>query len=261
MEAVRRASGYPVYGILGMDFLAKFAIQLDPDENKLRIYSGPSRFSGKAIPIRRAASKPFVTGIFPGQQKQDLLLDTGYYASASVGLSADRFELLRRSTGSRALQRRVHIATATGDATSGGRVIVVPFLSIGDATALNVQIADCGSDLLGLSFFARFKATFDFPNAKLYLEPGRRLHEADRPDRSGLHLWKVDGYVTVRSVDEGSPATAAGIEPGDVIVEANGIDASKSTMHRLRLLLRCKGESIRLTLRRRREKQCKTLVL
>lgn len=260
LEAVRRATGYSIYGILGMDFLERFAIQLDPDENKLRIYSGQSSFLGKAIAMRYEAHVPFVTAVFPGQLEQQLLLDTGYYSSGSVALSPERFELLRRRTGGKAVRLRNHQASAAGDA-SGARMMAVPYLSVGDARVFDIVVDDSRLDLLGLSFLARFKATFDFPNKKLYLAPGHCFREPDRPDRSGLHLWRVDGNVAVRSVDDRSPAAAASIEPGDIVLEINGSSVSEVSLHQLRILLRSEVERVRLVTRHDGDRNSVTLTL
>jgi S1-C subfamily serine protease len=56
--------------------------------------------------------------------------------------------------------------------------------------------------------------------------------------RSGLHLLREGGRTFVHSVDEGSPAAAAGIKAGDVLVRLNGENVPAKTMRDIRQQLR-----------------------
>lgn len=51
---------------------------------------------------------------------------------------------------------------------------------------------------------------------------------------SGLHLLKIDDNIVVQSVDEGSPAALAGVEPDDIITKVDEIDAAEVSLHPLR---------------------------
>ena len=56
-------------------------------------------------------------------------------------------------------------------------------------------------------------------------------------DRSGLFVIDANGAYTVISVMAGTPAAAAGIAKGDVILTVNGSPASNESLAALRALL------------------------
>jgi hypothetical protein len=248
-EAVRRASGHPVFGVVGMDFLARYVVQLDPDEGKLRIYEKPPPVFAKPVVIEFLKGKPYVRATINAQQTQALLIDTGYYSSASAGLTSETIEKLIGSGSVKASVRESHIATVAGEGRSI-RILNIASLGVGGATAFDVEFAETGWDVLGLTFFARFKTTFDFQNGKVYLVPGKRAAERDHPDRSGLHIWKLADDVVVRTVDDDSPAAKASIETGDVLSRINGKTPNNVSLHELRLLFRQQHQAFDITIRR-----------
>ena len=92
-------------------------------------------------------------------------------------------------------------------------------------------------NLLTLDFLLRFHVILDFPNNLVYFEPSRRLNVRDSEDRSGLHFLRKNNQPTIDLVDKGSPAEAAGIKTGDVLLAVNGSEIARSSYYQLRMKL------------------------
>jgi carboxyl-terminal processing protease len=61
-----------------------------------------------------------------------------------------------------------------------------------------------------------------------YLSPEQQAHEREAMSGEfegiGAFVEEVDGHIVVISPVEGSPAEAAGLQPGDILLEADGVD-------------------------------------
>jgi C-terminal processing protease CtpA/Prc len=69
---------------------------------------------------------------------------------------------------------------------------------------------------------------------------------------SGMHLEWTTGAIKVRNVDEGTPAAAAGVKAGDVVLQLNELKAGKCEIEDLRDEL-CSGDGNQVRLRFRRD--------
>jgi S1-C subfamily serine protease len=92
--------------------------------------------------------------------------------------------------------------------------------------------------------------TFDFANRSLYLKQGHRFDWPDKLNLSGLHILRTKGDIRVDAVDEGSPAAAAGVLSGDVLLMVNGEKANDTALMVLRERFCWVGQQFRLVVRR-----------
>lgn len=143
--------GYPggIGGILGMDCLKHYRIQLDFDARLIRFLNGdgvdPAEL-GEAFPLTISWNLPFISDLtLAGTNKGSILIDTGYDIDGQVEKrndTADNFQSMH-------LPERVwHGATYTN-------VIVRQHHN---------------KNVLGLRFLARHLVTFDFPQKTMYLK-------------------------------------------------------------------------------------------
>lgn len=126
----------------------------------------------------------------------------------------------------------------------------IPFLAVKASVLRNPVVKKGDTNLLGLGFWSRHIVTFDFPNKIIYLRQGDRFNEPDRYDLSGLHLLRMNGKTTVHSVDEGSPAAKAGLQPKDRIVKMDGKDIDKWSLFTIRQKLCVEAEKVKMTIQR-----------
>ena len=166
-----------VLGILGMDCLSNYCIQLDFDAGKLR-FLAPDHAQGEglgsAFPITYSSegqgSKDFVRPFIPQgglfeERGTNLLIDTGYRVEGA--LATTLFHEARQTPGA-------------VDAQDVGRVWF-PQCQWNGQTYTNLLLGDgggsldygSGGNLLGLQFLARHLVTLNFPRKTLYLKPRR----------------------------------------------------------------------------------------
>ena len=180
LKQMLSGSGHPIKGILGMDCLHYYCIQLDFEAGRMR-FLHPEQVNaaklGKAFLMTLTSHPnsegdfmmPFIRfGSLIGGEGTSLLVDTG---CAADGLLESG--LFRRSP----LEQRLR---ADGDAASSQASGYVWFRKCvwNGASYTNLLIGNGGSDLsrgngenlIGLRFLARHLVTFDFPTRALYLK-------------------------------------------------------------------------------------------
>ncbi|MGB8908605.1 MAG: aspartyl protease family protein [Candidatus Cybelea sp.] len=103
---------------------------------------------------------------------------------------------------------------------------------------------------VGGAIWRRFDVTFDYAHSQLLLARNANFDTPFGYDRSGIFLIDANGVYTVLSVFPGTPAAAAGLAKGDVIVAANGAPAASTSLAGLRTLLAGpSGSVVRLHIR------------
>jgi hypothetical protein len=254
------AEGLKIDGMLGYQFLARFVTTIDYANSKLTL----------AMPANAPATAPQAAAI---PFYIDRTIPRIGVTVAGVGISAEV------DTGNRAgLELSSpflagHPAIAALAKTPRGvvgfgvggpayaRLGRVPTLQIGPYALSNVvtsftsQSAGAFADPydpanIGGAIWRRFTVTFDYPHQQLLLAKNAEFETPFSYDRSGLFLIDADGSYTVLSVFAGTPAAAAGLRKGDVIVSLNGAPASNEPLAQVRATLAGPvGSSVTLRIR------------
>lgn len=169
-------SGVPidpdVRGLLGADFFAAYIVRLDPDRGRFEVfdaatYSWPR--DGATIPLVVERDRLFVDvrlDVKPGMTvSQRVRVDVGSEASVNS-------EIVRLSTTTR--------GTTLGGglgADFAGVSGMFDAVHIGPYTIRQVWGPGGPGPAIGMEIFRRFVTTFDVPNGRLHLSPGRALDE------------------------------------------------------------------------------------
>ena len=151
--------GQPIMGILGMDVLGHYCLQLDFAAGKVRFLDDASADKGtwgKAFPIvalNARDARPAVAYNLLGRQGPHSLIDSGF--NSDGWLMPKYFDQWTNQT----------VALAKGEARS-------PNGFFDGEKYLFVSLArnDVESDGIGLRFLARHRVTLDFPKHTLYLK-------------------------------------------------------------------------------------------
>ncbi len=109
-----------------------------------------------------------------------------------------------------------------GELRVGSTVLKGPPVHLIDPNEANLARATDG--VIGLDTLRRFAMSIDFGQQALWIKPNATLDQPFRYNRSGIQLGQIDGRMGVAGVAAGSPAAAAGLQRGDVILAPSGQD-------------------------------------
>lgn len=247
--------GRSIDGIVGIDFLRHYVVELDPRTNELRIFD-----TGNYRPSANAAAVPLefdtngyagiqatlqfgdrrATGLFTIDTGSDGAVDLYRPFAERNGLPVHPAELDELSTGVGGHRHnRFERATALHMA---GVNLLGPVVAFNDAD--DIPSAHHYAGLIGIEILRRFVVAFDFPHKQIYLSPLPTIAEPFVYDGSGMRM-KAEGVnfqkVVVSRVVNSSPAEQAGVEPGDTVLLVNGGDAGKLGLEAIRDLCRKPG--------------------
>jgi hypothetical protein len=236
LSEVRHAIGKEVYGVLGMDFLQAHKFRIDFDHGKvvfLRSIDTTDENLGKPIHVGyKDVRTPYVAAALSLDHVDDFVVDTG--ASTTGTLTPTYFNDMAQKEMLKIVKQSKVVTVAGNSMRQVGRV---QLLAVNGSIVRSPVVKMSDSNLLGLGFWSRYVATFDFPNKVIYLREGARFQEPDRYDLSGLHLLRVNGVTVVHSIDAGSRAAEAGIKSKDVILKINDQEAGQQSMFAIRRIL------------------------
>jgi hypothetical protein len=161
--------GLPLMGILGMDCLQNYCIQLDFDACKIR-FLDPAHLDAEHL--GQKSSIELVHGTVSshtrllGQTETNYLIDTGCVFDAS--LQAELFAQAVRELGGQPGALGSQGTNAAGEIVHD---VYLPIALVHGEACANVEVSDCPDvNLLGLRFLARHLTTFDFPHRAMYLQ-------------------------------------------------------------------------------------------
>jgi hypothetical protein len=250
LTMLRYATGKAIHGVLGVPFFKRHVVQIDWDHATLSVFNAgtpPDAEWGEAFSITfDELGGPVLEALLVEDAPSRFLIDLGVNTTGT--LTGDLFNRL--------VDRK--LLKITGDriiAAAGGNVRQftgrLDELRIGEFRHRNLIFGQGNSNKLGLVYLSRYRVTFDFRNATVYLKKADGYSRSDHEDMSGLRLMRVEGETIVYSVDEGSPAYLAGIRDRDTIVRIAGKPASEYELADIRRLLRSgDGKEIELTSKR-----------
>lgn len=246
LKVVREVTGHQIMGVVGLDFLRQHRIRIDFDASKLEFLDSLEAEPGISVPVKYSHhyyhAKAFVAG-----EEEQFMIDTGCGGYTSGNLET---KLCERLMQARKIKKVSKDPYRSASGTSEHQTLALNDFDLGPFTHHHLYFSRGPRTLLGLSYLSRYIVTFDFPNQKMYLKKGKRFDQSDARDQSGLHILRLEGQTVVAIVDSGSPAARAGIEPKDVLLKLDNLNAQKTRIHVLRQRLAHENETVRLRLRR-----------
>lgn len=223
--------GSSATGILGAELFARYPVTIDYTDATLTIYRDEAsavaaRPAGAAvIPLALIDGMPSVVCGVDGKNAPPCFIDV--YAAEDVALWGAASDVSRRSIG---------IRDAEPDHEMNGTVERARTMSIGATTISGPLVDRMGASeervpstkvraVIGSGLLSRFSVTIDELGGSLVLTPSSATATNAAPspfDGSGLWLIWRNGQIVVRSIVPLSPATRAGLRPGDILLAIDG---------------------------------------
>ena len=260
LEQAGYAEDKKIRGIIGMNFLRKYMVQIDFDLDMLYFFESVQdeklRWGQSCDLTFPTGGLPHIKGTVFFDMPVEFLVDTGYCGTGSLE------EKIFRQILSQKKAKTIEASFVTLGGTIKEREARINDLGIGDFHYRDLIFSEMDSSMLGLDFLAWHGVIFDFQNKCMYVEEGRDYRKRDDRDMSGLRIAKSYDKTIVHSVEVNSPAKKAGLKAGDVIIMVGQKLASQYDIWILRRdLMAMDGSKVEITFERNGQMRKALLVL
>jgi predicted aspartyl protease len=236
-DAVPACAAGDIDGIIGYEFIKEFVVEIDYAAKTLNLHD-PQSYTyssrGEIIPLTIERT-PFVhatvalVGRAPVEGKFEI--DTGSDGTLSINkpfvekhkLLADAAQTSKGSNRGLGGESET-ISVRLKSLQLGSFVLQNPVVDLSLATEGSLA-SETNDGPIGNEILRRFKVIIDYSRQRMMLEPESSLADPFQTDTSGF-AWVTEGEdcktLKVESVAENSPASEAGLLPGDVIKAIDG---------------------------------------
>ncbi|MBC8351078.1 MAG: aspartyl protease family protein [Planctomycetes bacterium] len=214
-----------VRGVIGMDLLREFILQLDPDHTTISLLKAgttPQTDWGTELEIDLDESqRPTIEARVNNDNVIKFVIDLGDANTADLAL-AEVDKLIARDQDS--LKSIGLVARARLTTTVQEIAVRATSFTVGPYVHANLVFIQSDGSRLGLHYLRRYKATFDFPRRTLYLKPSKHFFEYDY-SHDGLMVFSQEDERRGHKlgVFDKSPAARAGIRNYDLLLEVDGL--------------------------------------
>jgi hypothetical protein len=265
--------GQKIDGILGIEFLEKFAFEVNYDTSTITMYNSIEDVETQSysqIPILLEEKEPFmmcqVTNADGKLIDAKFKMDTG--GIDAIGYNKNYYEDNKLTNENTQIQEEK--GAGVGGETQGVKFRTQKLI-IGNYQLKNVSSGATmesggfenrdNAGTIGAELLVKFNWILDFKNQMVYLKDNSKFSNPFMNDGSGL--WIIENEQKeklVFQVVENSPAYELGITAGSIIVEVNGKSANTISVDALWKLTRQKDGTI-ITFKLKDNAKVKTLVL
>lgn len=231
LSMLREANCCNIRGILGMPFFAAHVIQLDFENNEIRIFSGgtePQEEWGEPVSVVISQSNLPIVFARAADSAVDepFILDSG--SNGSIGLRRELYDYFAQQ-GAIAQSHSVDTALVNKVIkNSAGRLSTFTFADYAHKD-LNVSSGDQMSRI-GLHYLRRYLVTFDLGRMRLFLKPNSHFHRPDRKPLLGMSALRKKGKTLIISVDDDMPAAKAGLQVNDELLSIGGVPITNQSI-------------------------------
>ena len=248
-------------GVLGLEFLKKFVVEVDYEAQTLTLFA-PEKYeykgTGEVIAIKIKDGTPMVRlkmTTSGGKSIEDYFeLDNGMSATLALRTPAvKKYGLLAQT---QTIEAPIDIEAGGEYRRRLGRLKSLQlghFIIENPTVSLSENVEGEGG-ILGEEILRRFKVIFDFSHHRMILEPNSHFKEPYEEDMSGISVTPEENsgvkVFRVRQVVANTPGSDAGLQADDLITAVDGQPAATLTEGRIERMFMQEGREVDLTIRR-----------
>jgi PDZ domain/Aspartyl protease len=257
-EILTQVYGEKIDGIVGYSLLSRYIFNINYDSLKISIFTnGRMKYPRggwlyepilRTLPVQNARIKDAVA------TNSRFLFDIG--AGLCMMLNKDFIE----DSNFLGKKRVLYAKEAEG---VGGKVdmhlTVIKELRIGPYRFRNIPVFVFDdtfnitsypylSGIIGNDILRRFNLILNYAKREFYFMPNSHYLEAFDYAYSGIELYDIDGQIILGDVATGSPAAAAGLKEGDVLIGINNLLGQH--LQQFKSALQVAGEKIKIIISR-----------
>jgi hypothetical protein len=114
--------------------------------------------------------------------------------------------------------------------------------------AYNVTSYPYMGGLIGNDIMRRFNVILNYEKGDIYIIPNRHYSEPFDYSYSGIELYYIDGQIIIGDIAKGSPAEAAGLKEGDIVI---GVNKNLSqNLNQYKIALQAMNEKVKMIISR-----------
>lgn len=253
-EILTSAYGEKVDGIIGYSFLSRYIVMINYDSLKIQVYSkGRIKYPRGGFLLKPSLINiPVISANIKDDREQTprFYFDTG--AGMCLLLSSDFVS----DSIFISPKRKFHITQAEG---LGGKAPMrqgviksvrlgpykfkkVPTFIFDDE--YNVTSYPYLGGLIGNDLLRRFNLIINYERRDLYLTPNSHFKDQFDYSYTGLGIYLIENDIMVVDVMAGSPAEAAGLKPGDLMMAVSNNFSKNIQMYKS--LMQTPGEKVKI---------------
>jgi len=269
VKHLERSIGRPIDGIIGADFLYRYAIEMNYDQKELRFFNFDDfRYQGKGEKIRikmkgRLATCRLSVTTPDGKRFQGrFLIDSG---------SGDYLDFTNHFNQKHKLSKRfskTYRMYASGASTTKTyfQIAKLNSLELGKyafkgvpASMTNTRGGVLGKfkngGILGNRILKRFNITFNYQKRVSYWEPNQSYSASIQSNCTGIVVYYTPDLkqLLIRQIVEGSVAAKAGLQKEDLLLTVNGKKVEAKDKAWLLKLMAKPGQVINFKIKRKGE--------
>jgi hypothetical protein len=255
-EILSQVYGVKIDGIIGYSLMRRYIIALDYDLHLAKLYA-PGSFRYPAGGVRLSpvfANIPIVREPFRSIRDYD----ASFYFDTGAGMCLLFSEQFVEDSA--VLDPQQKIRTTQLESPAGKvamKLTVLKRFQIGPyrfrkvpmyiyRDSVNVFQYPSIAGLIGNDLLRRFNVILNYPDRKIYLKPNRHYHDPFDYAYTGMNFYLIDGKIIITDVNDGSPAAAAGVRPGDQLLAVE--NNFSNNIQQYKALLQKHGETVALVI-------------
>jgi hypothetical protein len=257
-EILTQVYGEKIDGIIGYSLLSRYIFNINYDSSRISIFSnGRMRYPRggwlyepilRTLPVQSARIKDAVT------TNSRFLFDIG--AGLCMMLNKDFIEDSNFLNKKRVLFAKeaegvggkvdMHMTVIKEMRMGPYRFKNIPVFVFNDT--FNLTSYPYLSGIIGNDILRRFNLILNYAKREFYFMPNSHYQEGFDYAYSGIELYYVDGQIVLGDVATASPAEAAGLREGDILVGINNLLGAN--IQQYKTALQASGEKVKIIVTR-----------